>query len=472
MNLKRTLTVAVLGTSLVGQVVRADDADDLKALKAQIEALDQKVRVLERNDELDKDAAADKAKAAPVIKLDSSGFTFSSADTNFTTSLHGLVQFDNRTFFGDKGIQGADGFLLRRVRPIFSGTVYHDFDYLFTPDFGGTSVQIFDAYVNYRYQPWLQFRAGKFKTPVGLEVLQSDPYTSFNERSVVSDLLPNRDVGFQVWGDIGGGVASYAVGVFNGVGDERNSTGFDFDNNREFAARLFFQPFKKTDIGALRGFGFGVGGAWGESSVTNTAGLPSTTGGSLAGYTTDGQQQFFAYNPATGQVLSDGSHWRISPQAYYFWGPFSLMGEYAVSDQHLRRIGPTPAHAELQNTAWEVTAGWVLTGEDAGYNGVTPRHSFDPRNGGWGAWQLVARYGQLDIDNNTFPLFSNPTSSATGLETYAVGLNWYLNRDITVKASYSHTGFTGGGTSTAATSPAAVTRGDEDVFFTRIQLSF
>ena len=39
------------------------------------------------------------------------------------------------------------------------------------PDFGGSTVQIFDAYVNYRYRPELQLQAGKFKSPVGLEAI-------------------------------------------------------------------------------------------------------------------------------------------------------------------------------------------------------------------------------------------------------------------------------------------------------------
>src|SRR5213078_5313763 len=103
--------------------------------------------------------------------------------------------------FNEHQIKGNDGFLLRRARPIFQGTVYRDFDFVFVPDFGGSSVQIFAAYANYRYDSWLQLRAGKFKVPVGLEQLQSDPVTSFNERSLVTDLVPNRDIGFQLWGD-------------------------------------------------------------------------------------------------------------------------------------------------------------------------------------------------------------------------------------------------------------------------------
>ena len=142
----------------------------------------------------------------------------------------------------------------------------------------------------------LQLRAGKFKTPEGLEQLQEDVNTSFNERSLVTDLVPNRDVGLQLWGDINGGVLSYAAGIFNGVGDAQNSGNAAFENEVEFAGRLFAQPFKNSDITALQGLGFGVAGT-SQNGTSDSKDLPSTTGGTLPGYTTDGQQQFFAYNP-------------------------------------------------------------------------------------------------------------------------------------------------------------------------------
>ena len=129
MKLKRTLTLAILGGAIAGQTVLADDtANEIKTLRQQIEALDQKVRVLERKVELDKESAVEKAKTLPLITAGPSGFTISSADTNYVLSLHGLVQVDNRTFFGDKGINGNDSFLLRRARPIFQGTIARDFD--------------------------------------------------------------------------------------------------------------------------------------------------------------------------------------------------------------------------------------------------------------------------------------------------------------------------------------------------------
>ena len=173
--------------------------------------------------------------------------------------------------------------------------------------------------------------------------------------------------------------------------------------------------------------------------MTNTAGLPSNTGGSLPGYFTDGQQQFFAYNPADkAVVVANDDHWRLSPQAYYYYGPFGLLGEYVISDQEVTRTGVAPFDsAHLRNTAWEVTASWVLTGEDAAFaGGVVPRRPFNPREGAWGALQLVGRYAELNLDRAAFPQFADPATSAGSAAAWSVGLNWYLNRNVMVKTEF------------------------------------
>jgi len=352
---------------------------------------------------------------------------------------------------------GKNTFLLRRARPIFTGTVFRDFDFNFTPDFGGTTVQILDAYLNYRYNPELQLETGKFKSPVGLEQLQSDPVTLFNERSIVTDLVPNRDIGVELHGDLFGGIASYAVGLFDGAPDYNSTTvNQDVDDDKAFAGRLFFQPWKTSNVKALQGLGFGAGGSYEDDRGTAADLTP--------GYRTDGQQTFFTY--AAG-VVANGTHWRISPQGYYYYGPLSLLGEYAISDQDVSRTTAPLASADLRNTAWEISAGWVLTGEDASYNGVTPKHPFDPRNGQWGAWQVVARYADLDIDKAAFAAAGPFAAAGSGSEAkaWSAGINWYLNKDIRVNASFSRTTFTGGTT-------GAVTKQPENVLFTRIQLAF
>jgi phosphate-selective porin OprO/OprP len=421
--------------------------------KQEIEELEQKVRTLSRQQELDKESGEAAAKLQPRFKLDASGFTFTSADTNFVIGLHGLVQLDSRTYFGENNVANS-GFLLRRARPIITGTVFHDFEYNLTPDFAGT-VQILDAYVNYRYEPELQLQAGKFKPPIGLEELQSDCFLYLNERSLVSDLIPNRDIGLELHGDLLGGVVSYAAAILDGAPDYTSPTiNANLDSDLAYDGRIILQPWKGSDLDLLRGLGFGVGGSYENASGGSGTGLTS-------GYTTDGQQKFFTY---AGTTTANGRHWRFSPQGYYYCGPLGLMGEYVISDQDVRNGTDT---ADLRNTAWQVSGGWVLTGEEASYTGVTPRHPFDPRAGGWGAWQVVGRYEQLYVDDSAFPNFASSTASASAARAWSTGFNWYLNRNIRFNASYSHTTFSG----YTGPSPAVPAKG-EDVFFTRIQLAF
>ncbi len=168
---------------------------------------------------------------------------------------------------------------------------------------------------------------------------------------------------------------------------------------------------------------------------------------------------------------ANGTHWRLSPQAYYYWGPLGFMGEYAISDQRVSGSAKPFAAADLKNTAWEVTGSWVLTGEDASFGGVIPKHPFDLHNRGWGAFQIAARFEELDVDHSAFPLFANPATSASEARAWSLGLNWYLNRNIRMNLSYSRTTFEGGG-GPGASAPAAVTRQPEQVLFTRLQVGF
>jgi phosphate-selective porin OprO and OprP len=137
----------------------------------------------------------------------------------------------------------------------------------------------------------------------------------------------------------------------------------------------------------------------------------------------------------------------------------------------------TGSRVTARDWAWEVSAQWVLTGEAASYTGIIPWNDFDPRAGKWGAWQLVARFAQAELDQDASPAFSDGSLSAYSATSWAVGLNWWLNRNIRLLTSYSQTWFKGGGTVNSATSrslvpPATVTHQNENLFTTRIQLAF
>ncbi|MGA2748172.1 MAG: porin [Verrucomicrobiota bacterium] len=468
-----TLACAFVASTPLLSSHAADPTPSTDELVQRINSLEQQLKDLKAQLEQNPQAAAAPAKPTAIVSAGADGFSFQSADSNFVLTLHGHLQADSRTFNSDGHAKGNDQFLLRRARPILAGTVYRDFDFLFTPDFAGNDVannnttnstQILDAYVNYHPLQEVQLQIGKFKSPVGLEVLQGDQYLTFNERSLVTDLAPNRDIGAELHGDLFGGAASYAAGLFNGAPDYAGTTeNNNFDNDKAVAGRLFFQPFRNTSIAPLQGFGAGVGGSYG---LADGAGA-KLTGLTTAGYLTDGQQTMFAY---TNTAFAQGVQWRLSPQGYYYWGPLSLMGEYMVDSTHVVNGAAKPVKADLENTAWEIQGGYVLTGEAASYaNGVTPVHSFDPLQGRWGAVQLVARYEDLNLDKETFPAFADATKYASGAHAWSLGVNWYLNRIIRLNASYAYTTFDG---VTGKTSSTAVDKRPEEVFFTRVQVAF
>ncbi|MEJ1972215.1 MAG: hypothetical protein WDM96_07005 [Lacunisphaera sp.] len=53
----------------------------------------------------------------------------------------------------------------------------------------------------------------------------------------------------------------------------------------------------------------------------------------------------------------------------------------------------------------------MLTGENSSYNGVVPATDFNLSKGTWGAFEVVARYANLKIDDSAFPLFASPITN-------------------------------------------------------------
>lgn len=457
------LASAILGAqTTTGPLLAQESADELKALKQQIQDLDQKVKILERNRELDRETVESKLKETPRITAGANGFTLASADTNFVLKLRGYVQADSR-FYVDDHIPINDTFLMRRVRPIIEGTVWKYYDFRLMMDFASginTSASnngfLQDGYLNIHYWPELQFQVGKFKEPVGLERLQSGANLLFVERAYPTQLVPNRDVGAQVHGELFGGRLNYAAGVFNGVADGKSGDVDAGDDEKDVAGRLFTQPFRKSEIEPLRGLGFGAAGTYGNQS------------GTLPGAVSAGQQSFFSYRTGTTNIVADGDHWRVAPQGYYYWGPLGILGEYVVSSQDVRRnVGANRSFLAARNTAWQVAVSYVLTGEENSFKGITPRRPLNFREGGgWGAWELAARVHQLSLDEDLFPAFAT-AASAREATSYGIGLNWYLNKNVKLQLNYELTEFDGG-----SARPGTVSAQDEHIIFTRAQVAF
>jgi len=161
-------------------------------------------------------------KPKPVVIVGASpedGFVIRSENGSFKLQLKALLQFDGRFFLSDSAEALTDNFVLRRARPILQGTVARYFDFNLTPDFGGITTTIQDAWVDAKASAAASLRLGKQKPPIGVEHLQGDAYVAFIERALPSGLVPNRDVGAQLHGDLKKGVLSYSAAVFDGTPD-------------------------------------------------------------------------------------------------------------------------------------------------------------------------------------------------------------------------------------------------------------
>ena len=447
------LGIAVVVAAIMG----GQGAFAADAVASKVDELDQKVRALELKIQGMSTNTGGKSQGATVVKAGKEGFALSSADQAFQLKLSGYVQADARFYLNDDQDKASDTFLLRRVRPIFDVKVYNDFAFRFQPDFGGSSPTIQDAYADYLAMPAFNIRVGKAKVPFGLEFLQTDSQMFFGERGLPTQLAPNRDVGLQAYGSMASGVVTYAVGAFNGTVDG-GTTDSDNNDEKDFAGRLFVQPFRLSGLDAMQNLGVGMAATYGAAQ--GTAASPS-----LPSLKTSGQQTFFSYKNSTnanGVAYADGQHLRLGPQAYWYAGPFGVLAEYVKSSQD---VSDGKSEATLDNTAWQIEAGWVVTGEKAGFNDVTPRNSFAPLQGTWGALELVGRYGELTVDDTAFTSFADPAKSATSAKTWATGINWYLNRGVKVMLDYDQTSFDGGAAKGAD-------RPDEQLLLVRTQLSF
>lgn len=403
---------------------------EIRELRQKLDALDEKLRLADRNAELKlaEDAARAKPAAVPaIVAADTTGFTIKSEDGNFQLKIGADLQVDNRTFSGAGSGTLTDQMLLRRVRPTFSGTVYKYVDYYFRPDFGQGTTTIYDAYIQLNYIPHFNLRVGKFKPPVGLERLQSDDDTSFIERGLPTLLVPSRDIGYQISGDLMNRRVALQAGVFNGVPDNGLSDTSPSDH-RDYAGRVFLTPFAMTAGSPLRGLGFGIGASGG-----------SVNGLALPAYNSTGQTSFFSF--AAG-VSEAGHRTRLAPQAYYYAGPFGVLAEYGLTEQGLQKGS---VRRDVAFRAWQTQLSYILTGENKGYAGITPRHPFDPLGHNWGAVELAARTGAFRADPTVFSYgFAVATVAPHAAQEYVGGINWYLNRLVRLSADYAVTTFEGG----------------------------
>lgn len=385
------------------------------------------------------------APAQPAVGFQD-GFFIQSANGD-NRLLFGLTgQMDGR-FSLDDPTPITNTLTLRKIRPTFSGRIGRYFDFKIMPDFGNGTAVVQDAYFDVRFSSKFRVRTGKDKTPIGHELLLGDAYLLFPERALASSLVPNRDIGVAVQGDLAGNKVFYAAGVFNGVPDGTSTTTeLDTNNGKDVAGRIVVNPFRNAakPNRAVNGLGFQIGGSTGQQV------------GALPSFRTSVGQTYFSY--ATGAAAS-GTRTRVTPAVFYYYKGFGGYAEWVQSSQPVTR---NAVQTDVTNQAWELTASYFLTGETASAGITRPKVTFDPAHGKWGALQLAARYTALTVDQSVFDAGLAGIGANREARAFTIAANWYPNPYIKYYATFERTAFGG----------SAAARPDENVILFRTQLAF
>ncbi|HSD69832.1 MAG TPA: porin, partial [Woeseiaceae bacterium] len=395
--LQRAAIFAALALPLGTQAQEISNEEFLRRLDEQ----EQKILVLERELDIRNGAAVPAGESAAVVDAGPKGFSLRSADGKSELRLRGTLHLDGRYLEGEDPGGAVDSFQATRVRPTIEGTFAGTYDFKLMPDFGQGRTVIQDAYVTARFQPAAQLTVGKFKSPVGLERLQSANDMKWVQRGYPTSLVPNRDIGLQLGGELGHGRFSYQAALLNGSNDGSSSDTFtdtDINDDKEYALRFFARPFEESDSFWLRGLGIGIAGTYTDQAGTATQPL-------LPSFRTPGQSTFFRYRTVgtTAGTIADGERTRLAPQFHYYAGRLGLIGEFTKVSQDVSRIVAAGIRTGSVDTdAWQLAASYFLTGEEAAFRGFQPNTRFSRADGTWGALEVVARLQSLSISDEAF----------------------------------------------------------------------
>jgi phosphate-selective porin OprO/OprP len=393
-----------------------------------------------------------------------------STDGKFTANFHGILQFDsgeyNQSSLGPitKDLRrsgpalGAsasnvdliharelkDGDDFRRARIGVDGVAFGDWDYKLIFDFAGTGTedagQLYEAWIQYSGLKPVHARIGAFSPSIGLEDQASTNGMPLLERSAVEDMARGLAAGdtrtaAELWASGDHWLASAAVtGRVIGVLNTGTATAVpqSFGDQLGVVGRIAGTPFYGPDWLVH----FGAHGSY-VINPANTVG-PSAAG---LGVTPNSEVIAFANTPElrvdgtklinTGNIPAShastaGLEFAAEKKNFY------VQSEYEWFTVDRKDVPSTPTFS-----GYYLEGGWVLTGETRAYNKQTAAfdappvaHPFSWGNGGIGAFELVARYSDVDLNYHQGApgAAPSPTAIRGGEEqNWTLGLNWYPN---------------------------------------------
>ncbi|WP_165225398.1 OprO/OprP family phosphate-selective porin [Aquisphaera insulae] len=366
------------------------------------------------------------------------GFQIQTEDSEYQFQFHDLTQVDGRFYTQAEQTPVHSTFLLPREWFIFSGRLSKPFEYYVAIAQGIDNVNLLDGYLNVNFDPRMNLKIGRYKTPFTYEfyALGINAMPTPERSLFYNNFGLNRDIGLMAYGSLYDKRFDYAVGIFNGT---RNGY-IDSNDFKDAAALINFRPFSKREGSALEALNFGGSVLTG---LQNNVPIPTvlrtnvpTTGNTAIG------PQFLTFN---NNVRENGERNLWSLHAAYFYRQLSLIAEWQGGIQSYALTPNLSPHTRLPIESYYVTLAYFLTGETVSGRGILkPKNNFDLRKGkrGLGAFELVTRYNYLGMGDQVFTDgLADPNLWTNHLYTVDLGVNWYWTQFIKVYLGWQRAEF-------------------------------
>ena len=351
------------------------------------------------------------------------------------------AQVDHYSYFGT-GVSDTtlkSTMVLRRVRPELAGEILHHWQFLVAGDWGQTALDnprgtnetsaaaagvaptaasgryasaqtasarsaAADVFINYRASRELNVQAGQYNPPFTLEGAASEKTMPFLERNMGSRLLANpttKDLGVTVWGSTEGDRLYYALGVFNGDGQNRTNP----DNRYDAVGRVVWKPLRDLP-GPIRDAHVGASFRFGSRD-------PKSVDYDATTLTTQGNYAFWSpiYTGAKGptHVIPSNRQLGVAGELRIPISIFAVTSEVLYVDYRTReavegfQAANTERAGQLRGLSYYVQASvWLLGPRDVVGTRIfnPPAHAdFSKRDRGdpAQALQLIVRWEQLRL---------------------------------------------------------------------------
>jgi len=267
----------------------------------------------------------------------------------------------------------------------------------------------FDYRLDMPFTDSMALSVGKQKEPISMERLMSMAYLPMQERTSVSDaLLPSRNFGVVLSGTGLDRRMSWAGGIFNNFIDSEKSIG---STATQLIGRVTWLPYVSGDESNL----LHVGG-----------GLRYSNGKQGAWYLTEPEFNKSPIFVDTGSLDSDANR-QISLEGSWRRGPYWVHAEYMGTEVD------SPTDGDLGFSGYHITGSWILTGEMRSYNRKSGIFGRVPvarsvYQGGWGAWELGARFSSIDLTDGPI--------GGGEMDIFSLGVNWWLSPIFNVNLNY------------------------------------